>query len=166
MMPIINDQGLTLNSPWNTITFCVRTLLLVATSGLLLDGCGPSQSHDVAIGERAIGERVRSLRIETVNGDQFTLDDAADAEAIVLAWTGIGCPMAKIYLPRLRQLAVRFQDKNVRFFLINSNAQDSALEVGAIARMQSSNFSVVRDVGGRLAIESVQCERGASELEG
>lgn len=68
---------------------------------------------------------------------------------LVLAWTGLGCPMSKLYRPRLERLSKEFKPKGVQFLLVDSNAQDSPAELKKLAAKFS--FPVVRDEAGRLA---------------
>ena len=54
-------------------------------------------------------------------------------QPVVLAWTGLGCPMSKLYRPRLARLADEFVPKGVRFFLLNSNSQDAPADLKKLA---------------------------------
>ena len=92
-----------------------------------------------------------AARFETIDGENFSLPDQEGTDAVILAWTGVGCPMSKVYLPRLKALAREFSGRPVRFFLINSNAQDSPAEIRAVAETHDLGFPVVRDRGGALA---------------
>ena len=68
---------------------------------------------------------------------------------VVLAWSGMGCPMSKLYRPRLERLAAVYKARGVRFFLVNSNSQDTPDELKRLAAVV--RFPVIRDAGGRLA---------------
>ncbi|MEC8929631.1 MAG: redoxin family protein [Verrucomicrobiota bacterium] len=74
---------------------------------------------------------------------------AARERMVVLAWTGLGCPMSRLYLPRLGRLAREFTPKGIQFFLINSNTQDGMGELRALAEEMAC--PVIRDAGGTLA---------------
>jgi len=73
----------------------------------------------------------------------------AAGKPMVLAWTGLGCPMSKLYRPRLEKLAGEFSAKGVRFFLIDSNEHDMAAELKTLAAKFA--FPVVRDEAGQWA---------------
>ena len=82
-------------------------------------------------------------------------------QPVVLAWTGLGCPMSKLYRPRLARLADEFVPKGVRFFLLNSNSQDAPADLKKLAA--DFDFPVVRDAGGQLA-RRLQVERTTEVL--
>ena len=82
-------------------------------------------------------------------------------QPVVLAWTGLGCPMSKLYRPRLARLADEFVPKGVRFFLLNSNSQDAPADLKKLAA--DFAFPVVRDAGGQLA-RRLQVERTTEVL--
>ena len=82
-------------------------------------------------------------------------------QPVVLAWTGLGCPMSKLYRPRLARLADEFVPKGVRFFLLNSNSQDAPADLKKLAA--DFDFPVIRDAGGQLA-RRLQVERTTEVL--
>ena len=51
----------------------------------------------------------------------------------------------------MKKIAAEFEGRSVRFFLVNSNVQDTRAEILAVAEGQKLGFPVVRDVGGILA---------------
>ncbi len=59
--------------------------------------------------------------------------------------------MSKVYTPRLKSIAKKFQDQPVQFFLINSNVQDGVAAIREHAASHQLGFPVVRDGDGRLA---------------
>ena len=70
---------------------------------------------------------------------------------VVLAWTGLGCPMSKLYRPRLERFAKEFEPKGIAFFLVDSNTQDMRADLKKLA--SGFAFPVVRDTNGKLARE-------------
>lgn len=82
-------------------------------------------------------------------------------QPVVLAWTGLGCPMSNLYRPRLARLADEFAPKGVRFFLLNSNSQDAPADLKRLAA--DFTFPVIRDAGGQLA-RRLQVERTTEVL--
>ena len=82
-------------------------------------------------------------------------------QPVVLAWTGLGCPMSKLYRPRLARLADEFVPKGVRFFLLNSNSQDAPADLKKLA--VDFDFPVIRDAAGQLA-RRLQVERTTEVL--
>jgi len=70
-------------------------------------------------------------------------------KALVLAWTSAGCPMSKLYRPRLDRLAREFAPRGVRVLLISSSSQDTLADLRALAKPLQT--PIIQDVDGRLA---------------
>ena len=58
----------------------------------------------------------------------------------MVAFLGTECPLAKLYGPRLAELATEFQGRGVAFIGVNSNQQDSITELAHYAASTRSNF--------------------------
>src|SRR5581483_169338 len=84
-------------------------------------------------------------------GRRHALADYADRKAVVIAFVGAECPLAKLYGPRLADLAAEFEPRGVAFLAIDANRQDSITEIAAYARMHGIPFPVLRDVNNRVA---------------
>lgn len=89
--------------------------------------------------------------LETIDGVRYTRGVLREKRVIVLCWNGLGCPMSKVYTPRLKSLAQESRGQPVQFFLIHSNVQDSEAAIREHATGHRLSFPVVRDDGGRLA---------------
>ena len=72
-----------------------------------------------------------SFSLSTYRGTPWSLDDVENADAVVVAFLGTECPLAKLYGPRLTELQNQFTDQGVAFVGINSNSQDSVTEIAA-----------------------------------
>ena len=72
------------------------------------------------------------------------------ADIVVLAFLGTECPLAKLYSQRLVEISKQFEGR-VRFFGVNSNAQDSLTEIASFARKHRLNFPILKDLGNKLA---------------
>ena len=73
----------------------------------------------------------------------------ASGKPLVLAWTSSGCPMSKLYRPRLNLLARDFKSQGVCFMLISSSSQDTLTELRELAKPMA--IPVIRDADGKLA---------------
>jgi len=71
--------------------------------------------------------QVDSFDLVSTDGGKLSIKTAQQPELTVLYFTGIQCPLAKLYTPRVNALAKEYS-QTVRFFGINSNQQDSAEE--------------------------------------
>ncbi|MEM7235508.1 MAG: hypothetical protein AAF517_25265, partial [Planctomycetota bacterium] len=73
-----------------------------------------------------------------------------EKDLVVLAWSGIGCPMARVYVPRLSGISDDYQGR-VSFFQIHSNLQDKVPDIREELNERPVSFPVVRDRDGELA---------------
>ena len=87
-----------------------------------------------------------SVSIEDISG---RLQSLTSDKPLVLAWTSTGCPMSKLYRPRLNKLAHDYKAKGVRVLLISSSSQDTSSELRELAK--SIGIPVIHDADGRLA---------------
>ncbi len=84
-------------------------------------------------------------------GRVVQLSEFDDSKIIVLAFIGTECPLAKLYGPRLDQIAQKYGDKGVTVLGISSNKQDSLTELTAYVHRYKITFPVLKDVGNKLA---------------
>lgn len=112
---------------------------------LLLAAC-PSASLAVdAPAPPAPGATVESFSLSDIRRRPRSLDDYKDKKAIVMVFIGTECPLANLYVPTLIELHKEYADKGVQFLAINSNAQDSFVEVAAHAQERDMPFPVLKD---------------------
>ena len=73
-----------------------------------------------------------------------------EAPVIVLVWSGAECPLARLYLPRLKRLASE-APSSVRVYLVNSNSHDDLADIRNAVGEVPEKLAVIRDSEGRLA---------------
>jgi thiol-disulfide isomerase/thioredoxin len=79
-------------------------------------------------------------------GDSTATVWAVDPPQVsVVCFLGTECPLARLYGPRLQQLADEYADKNVQFVGVNSNRQDSLDEVLAYRESLGLRFPIGKD---------------------
>lgn len=125
--------------------FVVRTVLVLtlfaaaATPVAAADGPNPavSSSYDFTLSD--------------TRGQDIALADFADRSAVVICFVGNECPLAKLYTPRLVELAARYADRDVAFLAVNSNRQDSLAEMAEFARQYDLTFPLLKDSGNHVA---------------
>ncbi len=100
-----------------------------------------------------IGNTVENFKLQDFGGKPYQLADFADKQAVVIAYLGVECPLAKLYAPRLAQLSARFADAGVAFLAIDSNQQDSLSELAVYHKTHALNFPLLKDVGNVVADE-------------
>jgi len=71
--------------------------------------------------------QIESFNLVSTDQKKLRVQATEKQELTVLYFTGIECPLAKLYAPRVVALAEEYSE-SVRFFGISSNQQDSAEE--------------------------------------
>lgn len=119
--------------------------LLVA---LLLSGAAFAQS-----GYR-IGSKVDNFTLKDAQNQAVELSNFKDAPLLVVVFTSVNCPYAKIYENRLQNLAQSYAGKGTRFVYVNTNI---GLEEGGQAakpqpdRPSTEKFPYLIDEGQQLS---------------
>ena len=103
-------------------------------------------------------EAIDDVALPDVYGNAQRFGDLANKKFTVVAFLGTECPLAKLYGPRLRDLAKRFDGSDVAFVGVDSNIQDSLTEVAAYANRSGIAFPVLLDKEQKLA-DLLQAER-------
>ncbi len=98
-----------------------------------------------------IGNKIDSFAARDFRGKAASLTDFADSRLVVVAFLGPECPLAKLYAPRLAELAKEYQDRGVAVIGINSNQQDSITELAHYAKEYGIEFPLLKDVGNVIA---------------
>ena len=117
-----------------------------------------SNKDDAKSGSK--GLKLNDVPVGTVL-DDFTLIDSLGAnhslsewkskKAVVVIFLGTECPLAKNYGNRLVELAEEYEPQGVQFVGINSNMQDTLLEVANYVRVHKINFPVLKDPSNKVA---------------
>ena len=98
-----------------------------------------------------IGKQIDDFKLQDYLGAQHRLADWSDKRAVVVAFLGVECPLAKLYGPRLQELANAYADKGVAVIGIDANQQDSLVEIAHYARTHQLDFTVLKDPGNAVA---------------
>jgi peroxiredoxin/mono/diheme cytochrome c family protein len=97
-----------------------------------------------------VGQRVENFSLPDFHGQPRALADYSD-RVVVLAFLGVECPLAKLYVLRLNELAAEFSSQGVVFLGIDSNLQDSLSDLGAFARTHQVAFPLLKDNNNEVA---------------
>lgn len=87
--------------------------------------------------------------MEALDGSTIGFDAAARCH--VIAFLGVGCPVARQYAGRLGEIAAAYADRGVRVIGVDANRQDSAEEFAAAGAELGVGFPLVMDPGQRIA---------------
>ena len=124
----------------------LRLLGLAALAAVLLGGrCA------VAGEVSPLGKKIDDFSARDFRGKTTSLSDSAGSRLVVVAFLGTECPLAKLYAPRLADLATEFQGRGVAFIGINSNQQDSITELAHYAAGHKIEFPLLKDPGNVIA---------------
>jgi len=98
-----------------------------------------------------IGSKIDDFALKNQFGKEYSLDEMKDRDVVVVVFLGAECPLAKLYGPRLADLAAKLADKGVAFVGIDSNQQDSLPEIAAYAARHKIEFPILKDPGNTIA---------------
>ncbi len=99
----------------------------------------------------APGTTVDDISLTDIHGAEHRLADYSGSKAVVLAFLGTECPLARLYAPRLEAIAERYADKGVTILGVSSNVHDNVTELRAFARQHGVTYPILKDVGNVLA---------------
>ena len=125
-------------------------IIAVCTLIVLMARVGEALAAEELV-ETRIGKRVANFTLQDFRGKEHSLDDHRQSKLIVIAFLGSECPLAKLYGPRLQELAKSYERQQVAFLGINANCQDSITEIAAYARIHDITFPLLKDSGNHLA---------------
>jgi thiol-disulfide isomerase/thioredoxin len=80
-----------------------------------------------------IGTVIQDLRFTDIRGLDRNLSELGESPALVLAFTTTTCPLVRKSLPKLTELARKYQDQGVRFVIVNVGAGDTIRDMAAQA---------------------------------
>jgi len=84
-------------------------------------------------------------------GATHTLTQYHDKELMVFYVNGVGCPIARIALPNLREVRDEYAAKNIGFVMFNANIQDNLPRIAKEASEFGIDFPIMKDEGQVLA---------------
>ncbi|MEP2023187.1 MAG: thioredoxin-like domain-containing protein [Reichenbachiella sp.] len=88
----------------------------------------------------------KDLRLYNVSTDQEIAMNQFDSHsAVVMIFTSINCPYAKLYKDRVSALSQQYADQNVRFVFVNANGSDPSKKE-TIAHMKAEAKTTLDDI--------------------
>ncbi|MES1262076.1 MAG: thioredoxin family protein, partial [Acidobacteriota bacterium] len=105
----------------------------------------------VAEEKSPIGQKIESFKLQDYLGTAHELGEWSDRDVLVVAFLGTECPLAKMYGPRLAELAREYGAKGVGFIGIDANQQDSLTEMAQYARVHKIEFPFLKDPANAVA---------------
>lgn len=131
------------------------TAALLANLGVAIAARAAEPQSEKAPAEKpqpsALGQKLDDFNLADIYGKKHRLADYADKKLVVLAFLGAECPRARLYAPRLAELAKKYEAAGVAILGVNSNAQDNITELKNFARLHGVEFPILKDTGNVLA---------------
>ena len=93
----------------------------------------------------AVGKKAAEFRLKGADGKDVGLADLKDNKLVVVLFLGTECPLARLYAPRLSELATQYAEQGVAVVGIDSNLQDTAEEIAEYAKEHKLTFPVLKD---------------------
>lgn len=97
-------------------------------------------------GAEPTAKPIGDFSLADYRGKNYSLSDFQDRKIVVVAFIGTECPLAKLYAPRLAELATQYGPKGVAFIGIDPNTQDGVTQIGAFARQNNISFPILKDL--------------------
>jgi peroxiredoxin len=100
----------------------------------------------------SIGGEVPDFTLKTIDGKDFTLDQAEKShKAVVIMFIATKCPYSNAYNDRMREMASAYEKQGVLFVGVNSNKTEPLDEVSAHAKKNRHTFPIVKDPDNKVA---------------
>lgn len=137
-------------------------LILASCVGIAL--ADQARADDDPPIDRGVGQRVSNFTLpEAITGEAISLYDFAGKRGAVLVFLGTECPIGNQYLPRIGEIAARYEPKGIVVLGIYSDRDTSPEEIVEHAREYGIKFAVLRDEEHRVA-DQLQVERTCEAL--
>src|SRR5206468_12371360 len=81
-----------------------------------------------------LGAAIADFTLGDARGATVRLTDYADRDVVVVVFLAVDCPLAKLYGPRLADLARTYAPRGVAFLAVDANQADSATAIAQYAR--------------------------------
>lgn len=117
----------------------VVVVALAAAGGTVQAEATPADSTPV------LGRTLTKLDLKDFRGKEWSLNDFAQAKVLVIGFSGVECPLAKLYAERLEEFHQAYRDKSVAVVMIDANPQDSLVELAAFAKKFNLTHPILRD---------------------
>lgn len=96
-------------------------------------------------------QTVENFVARDFRGKEWSLEQFADREILVVAFLGTECPLVQLYASRLNEIADRYKGDSVALIGVNSNQHDSITELAHFARKFDIEFPLLKDSGNKIA---------------
>ncbi len=142
-----------------SMTFCKFFLVLIGlTSFAVIDSV--SAQDEPHAPPPVVGDVLETIDLQDLDGALQSIPTRAKGRKLTaVCFFGVGCPISKLYAPKLEALAKEFAPRGVQFLGVDSNRQDDIEDIREFARRGGLGFPLIRDEGNRLAdrLGAIRC---------
>jgi peroxiredoxin/mono/diheme cytochrome c family protein len=117
---------------------------------VILIGTGVHADQSRPDNRPAIGSVV-PFTVRDLQAINHSVSMVSGERIVVLAFLGVDCPLARLYTPRLRELARKYETKGVVFIGVDANRQDSLSAIASFAKDRQIAFPILKDLRQRIA---------------
>jgi len=129
----------------------MRSFRCLASLGLILMVAGAAVAADAEPTPSPIGRKIADFSIPDVHGKDHSLSEYKDSKLLVIAMMGTECPLARVYAPRLQDLAAEYESKGVKFISVDANSQDSLEDIAHFIKTHNLTMPVLKDMENKVA---------------
>ncbi len=137
-----------------TRAIAVALLMLVVRSSIQAADAPAAPKYEIAgviDAEASLGMLIEDFTLRGISGKDYSLSEFSDHPIVVVMFLGYECPLVQLYAQRIVQLEEKFRSQGVAVIAINSNLQDSILELKHFARTHGITFPLLKDPGNKVA---------------
>ncbi|HKQ47009.1 MAG TPA: redoxin family protein [Phycisphaerae bacterium] len=114
----------------------IVTAIIVAVTAAVFTSASPIDR---------IHEKLTDVKLRDMNGKEVSLLKFHKGKVLVIAYTGLGCPISQRYAPRLAEMQKKYASKGVVFVGVNANPQDARKAIAKEATSRGIEFPMLHD---------------------
>ena len=89
--------------------------------------------------------KIENFKLKDYNGKEHSLSDYNKSKAIVVMFIATKCPVSNAYNSRMEKIFNDYKDKGISFIGINSNKEESSVEIKEHAANNDLTFTILKD---------------------
>ncbi len=105
----------------------------------------PEAAGEAVAATKMTHPKVHNFTLANYDGEPVELYAQDDASAIVIVMQGVGCPINQKMMPTVKDAAAGYAEKGVKFYLLNSNFQDTPEKMAAEAAKFEIPIPILKD---------------------